>query len=162
MIRVRAEKAAARRFDSPEQEAYLGLWRTYDRLRAIETAFFAGYGLTAQQYNVLRLLKAERPGSLPTLALAERLISKAPDITRMLDALETRGLVSRVRSTADRRSVLAAITTAGVTLVDQIAEPLRLTHQRQLGHLSGAELKALTRLLRAARSPHEPDDSEWR
>jgi DNA-binding MarR family transcriptional regulator len=163
MIRSRSRPSVStRRFDSPEQEVYLGLWRTYDRLRALETAFFAEYSLTAQQYNVLRILKAERPATVPTLLLAERLISRAPDITRMLDALEQRGLVSRVRSTTDRRSVGAGITTKGVALLDQMAEPLRECHARQLGHLSGADLKTLGRLLREARLPHETESTEWR
>jgi DNA-binding MarR family transcriptional regulator len=95
-----------------EQEAYLSLWRTYDRLKILEEELFADYELTAQQYNALRLLRAARE-PMPTLALAERLISRAPDITRMLDKLEQRGLISRTRSTADRRTVLIRITAAG-------------------------------------------------
>src|SRR5205814_1700220 len=84
-------------FDSPEQEAFLNLWRTYDRLRALEEELFGRYELTPQQYNALRLLAAERPGRLRTLDLAARLVSRAPDITRLLDKLERRGLVARDR-----------------------------------------------------------------
>src|SRR3954470_6476332 len=94
--------SAGRRFDSPEQEAFLNLWRTYDRLRALEDELFAGFELTPQQYNLLRLLKAARPAPVPTLALAERLVSRAPDVTRMLDKLEARGLIARTRSAEDR------------------------------------------------------------
>ena len=97
--------ARARRFDSPEQEAYLNLWRTYDRLRAVEDELFGRHDLTAQQYNALRLLRGVHPGRLPTLALAARLVSRAPDITRMLDRLEERGLVERVRPAGNRRVV---------------------------------------------------------
>src|SRR5262245_22270781 len=79
-------------FDSPEQEAFLNLWRTYDRLRALEDDLFGRYELTGQQYNALRLLRAAHPEPVPTLALAARLISRAPDITRLLDRLEERGL----------------------------------------------------------------------
>src|SRR4051795_10484932 len=96
-----AAKRAGRRFDSPEQEAYLALWRTYDRLRALEDELFAGFDLTAQQYNLLRLLRAAVE-PVPTLTLAERLVSRAPDITRMLDKLEERGLLTRTRSATDR------------------------------------------------------------
>ncbi len=135
-----APKPAARRFDSPEQEAYLSLWRTYDRLRALEDELFAGFDLTAQQYNLLRLLRADRD-PVPTLTLAERLVSRAPDITRMLDKLEERKLLTRTRSTEDRRTVLVKLTTAGVALLDKIAAPLRECHERQLGHLSAANLK---------------------
>ena len=111
--RLSLPKRAARRFDSPEQEAYLALWRTYDRLRALEDELFAGFDLTAQQYNLLRLLRPRHPNRFPTLALAERLVSRAPDITRMLDKLEKHGLISRVRSISDRRTVLVVIDRAG-------------------------------------------------
>ncbi|GIW83803.1 MAG: MarR family transcriptional regulator [Gemmataceae bacterium] len=150
-----------RRFDSLEQEAYLSLWRTYDRLKILEEELFAEYELTAQQYNVLRLLRAARE-PLPTLALADRLISRAPDITRMLDKLEQRGLISRTRSPADRRAVLVSITAAGRWLLDQLAEPLRQCHRQQLGHLRPEQLRQLIDLLRLVRSPHEPDESHWK
>lgn len=153
--------AGPRRFDSLEQEAYLALWRTYDRLKSLEEELFAAYDLTAQQYNVLRLLRAARE-PLPTLALAERLVSRAPDITRILDKLEHRGLISRTRSAADRRAVLVSITAAGRWLLDQLAEPLRQCHRRQLGHLQAEQLHQLIDLLRLARQPHEPEGSHWK
>ncbi|HEY1378453.1 MAG TPA: MarR family transcriptional regulator [Gemmataceae bacterium] len=149
------------RFDSPEQEAFLNLWRTYDRLRTLEDDLFAGYGLTPQQYNALRLLKAEHPGTLPTLALADRLVSRAPDITRLVDKLEARGLVVRERSADNRRVVRVGITPAGLRLLRAVAGPLRDCHARQLGHLSANDLRRLTRLLRAARAPHEDEDGSW-
>ena len=158
---ARAATADTRRFDSLEQEAYLALWRTYDRLRMIEDELFAQFELTAQQYNVLRLLRASRPEPLPTLALAEKLVSRAPDITRMVDKLEARKLVTRTRSTADRRAVLVAVTAAGIALLDKIAEPLRACHAKQLGHLTPTQLKSLVALLGTARAPHEPPDSAW-
>jgi len=155
-------RARVRRFDSPEQEAFLSLWRTYDRLRALEDDLFAGFDLTPQQYNVLRLLRAEHPEPLATLTLAERLVSRAPDITRMLDKLEQRRLISRTRSASDRRTVHVGIAVAGLALVDRIAGPLRQCHARQLGHLRAGELKTLSTLLKAAREPHEPDGSMWK
>ena len=158
---TREAKSPARRFDSAEQEAFLSLWRTYDRLRALEDDLFAGFDLTPQQYNVLRVLRASYPEPVPTLLVAERLVSKAPDITRMLDKLEQRGLVRRERPAHDRRTVLIAITDVGLQLVETIAEPLRECHARQLGHLPRGDLKTLAALLKAARAPHEPDDSPW-
>jgi DNA-binding MarR family transcriptional regulator len=152
----------ALRFDSSEQEVFLNLWRTYDRLKALEDELFGRYDLTPQQYNVLRLLKAEHPHGLPTLALADRLVSRAPDITRMLDKLEQRGLVRRDRPADNRRVVLVAVTPAGLTLLRQIAGPLRQCHARQLGHLNADDLTRLSDLLRAARAPHEGADSAWR
>lgn len=150
------------RFDSLYQEVYLGLWRTYDRLRALEDELFASYELTAQQYNVLRLLKAARPDGVPTLALADRLVSRAPDVTRMIDRLEDRKLVSREKQPGDRRVVRVLIADAGLKLLADIAGPLAECHARQLGHLKDDDLSRLSALLREARRPHEPDGSVWR
>ncbi|QEL15932.1 MarR family winged helix-turn-helix transcriptional regulator [Limnoglobus roseus] len=155
-------RPAARRFDSPQQEAYLALWRTYDRLRAIEDELFAQFDLTAQQYNLLRLLQADRPAPVPVSRLSERLVSRAPDMTRILDRLETRGLVLRARSTEDRRAVFVSITQPGLELLRQIARPLAACHERQIGHLSGKELQSLIDLLKLTRQPHEADDSPWK
>src|SRR5215475_11582935 len=123
---------AGRRFDSLEQEAFLGLWRTYDRLRALEDELFARYDLTPQQYNALRLLRREHPEPIRTLDLAARLVSRAPDITRLLDKLEQRGLVARDRPADNRRVVRVGITAAGVELLDKLREPLRECHEKQL------------------------------
>ena len=160
METVAAPTGTDLRFDSPEQEAFLALWRTYDRLRALEDDLFAEFDLTPQQYNVLRLLRPE-PEGLPTLAVADRLVSRAPDITRIIDKLEGRGLVRRDRLPGDRRTVLVVLEAAGRKLLDEIAEPLRACHARQLGHLSLHALAKLTKLLRAAGSPHEPPGSPW-
>jgi DNA-binding MarR family transcriptional regulator len=154
--------SAGRQFDSPEQEAFLSLWRTYDRLRALEEELFGRYDLTPQQYNALRLLSAERPDRLRTLDLAGRLVSRAPDITRLLDKLERRGLVERDRPADNRRVVQVGITEAGLALLRELREPLRECHARQLGHLSAEEIDSLIALLRVARRPHEDDCSSWR
>lgn len=156
-----AKPRTRRKFDSPQQEAYLHLWRTYDRLRALEDALFARHDLTPQQYNALRLLRAAHPEPLRTLRIASRLVSRAPDITRLLDKLEERGLVRRERRAENRRVVEVAITPAGLRLLDELAEPIRACHEQQLGHLRPAELKALVALLNAARAPHEPPDDPW-
>jgi DNA-binding MarR family transcriptional regulator len=151
-----------RRFDSLEQEAFLGLWRTYDRLRILEDELFGRYDLTPQQYNALRLLRGEHPGTLRTLDLAARLVSRAPDITRLLDKLEQRGLVQRDRPADNRRTVHVTITAAGIGLLNELSERVRTCHARQLGHLSRKKLKDLISLLRAARLPHETSSSNWR
>jgi DNA-binding MarR family transcriptional regulator len=151
----------ARRFDSPEQEAYLNLWRTYDRLRAVEDELFARFDLTAQQYNALRLLRGCRPGRLPTLALAARLVSKAPDVTRLLDRLEARGLIDRVRPPDNRRVVEVGVTEAGLALLAELDAEVRACNERQLGHLRRADLQTLTALLREARRPFEAPDGPW-
>lgn len=154
-------KIKKRKFDSLQQAAYLSLWRTYDRLKAIEDQLFSQWQLTPQQYNVLRLLEAAHPSPIPTLTLSSRLVSRAPDITRMLDKLETSQWVERIRSVEDRRAVLVKITAAGKKLLREIAEPLQETHVAQLGHLSVKELTQLCELLGKVRQPHEPTDSDW-
>jgi DNA-binding MarR family transcriptional regulator len=151
-----------RRFDSLEQEAFLSLWRTYDRLRALEEELFGRYDLTPQQYNALRLLAGEHPNKVRTLDLAGRLVSRAPDITRLLDKLEQRGLIGRDRPVENRRVVYIGITEAGRELLHALREPLRQCHARQLGHLPQKALNDLITLLRAARLPHEDESSRWR
>jgi DNA-binding MarR family transcriptional regulator len=150
-----------RTFDSSEQEVYLNLWRTYDRLRALEDELFARHELTAQQYNAMRLLKAAPKGKLQTLALAGRLISRAPDITRLVDRLAERRLVRREKREDNRRVVEVAITDEGLALLRQLAGPVRDCARRQLGHLSGEQQRQLIDLLRAARRPHEEPQGAW-
>jgi len=151
-----------KRFDSPQQEVYLNLWRTYDRLRALEDELFSSHGLTAQQYNALRLLRAAYPGRVPTLTLGAKLISRAPDITRLLDKLSERGLVDRERPADNRRVVNVGITAAGIALLEKLAPEVRACHATQLGHLEVQQMSTLVDLLRRARDPHEPLESEWR
>ena len=126
------------------------------------TTYFPNWDITAQQYNLLRLLRASHPDPVPTLSIVSRLVSRAPDVTRMFDRLESRSLVTRLRSTTDRRTVLVGLTASGLALLDDIAEPIGNCHERQLGHLTATELKSLTALLKLARAPHEPENSPWR
>jgi DNA-binding MarR family transcriptional regulator len=146
-----------RRFDSLEQEAYLNLWRTYDCLKALEDELFAPVGISPQQYNALRLLKAATPGTLTVQGLGSRLITRAPDMTRMLDRLERRGWIRRQRRADNRRVIDVAITDSGLALLDQLSDGVRDCHRRQLGHLAPKELEQLVKLLEQARSVHEPD-----
>jgi DNA-binding MarR family transcriptional regulator len=149
-------------FDSVEQEAYLNLWRTYDRLRMLEDEVFREFDLTAQQYNVLRLLKAARPGRVATLTLAAQLVSKAPDITRMVDRLVDRGYVDKERGELGaRRNVYVGITDEGVGLLKALRNKIFHCHRKQFGHMTDDELLMLTELLWKARKPHEPEDSQW-
>jgi len=152
----------APRFDSLYQEAYLNLWRTYDRLKAIEDELFSSFDLSAQQYNALRLLEASHPNTVPTLTLGARLISRAPDMTRMLDRLEERGLVHRERRPENRRVVEVGITSDGLKQLAELADAVQACHKRQLGHLPARDLKQLVELLQSVRNPHEEDGSLWR
>ena len=150
---MQTEKRA--RFDSVQQEAFLELWRTYDCLKIEEELVFGEFEISSQQYNALRLLKAAAPGAMAVSALGQRMITRAPDMTRMLDRLEQRSLIARERRDDNRRVVEVSITDAGVALLQQIAEPIKDCHQRQLGHMNDEQLTQLIDLLRAARLPHE-------
>ncbi|MBL8810929.1 MAG: MarR family transcriptional regulator [Planctomycetaceae bacterium] len=152
---------STKRFDSPEQEAFLNLWRTYDCLKALEDELFSKYQLSAQQYNALRLLRSVSPGSMQTLALGKRLISRGPDTTRMLDRLEQRQLVVRTRRSENRRVVEIAITSQGLELLEEMAAAVKAMHEKQLGHLSRPELQELTELLKRIRKPHEDASCDW-
>jgi DNA-binding MarR family transcriptional regulator len=156
-----ADKSRSRRFDSLAQEAFLNLWRTYDRLRIYEEELFGRYDLTPQQYNALRLLRREHPGNLPTLVLASRLVSRAPDITRLLDRLVERGLIERERRPENRRVVRVGLTQAGLDLLVSMESDIKQCHEQQLGHLSQEQLQELIAMLREARRPHEPPESTW-
>jgi DNA-binding MarR family transcriptional regulator len=155
------EASYSRHFDSLEQEAFLNLWRTYDRLHILEEELFARYDLTPQQYNALRLLRGEGDRRLATLALASRLVSRAPDITRLLDKLEERKLIERERPPDNRRMVLVGLTPGGLGLLADLDKQVRACHARQLGHLAPEQLRALIALLEAARAPHEDPGSHW-
>jgi len=157
---VPAPATVGRLFDSLEQEAYLQLWRTYDRLRELDDRVFAAHGLSAQQYNALRVLRAAAPRPLGTSALGARLVSRAPDMTRMLDKLEEQGLVRRRRSQENRRLVEVWITPAGRTAVDRLADAVRQCGRDQLGHLDRKSLRALVALLKQARDPHDRDAAD--
>lgn len=152
----------ALKFDSRFQEAYLGLWRTYDRLKALEDELFTQHDLSAQQYNALRLLEAAHPGTVPTLTLGARLISRAPDMTRMLDRLEERGFVHRERRAENRRVVEVGITQIGQDLLRNLADAVQECHRRQLGHMPDRDLAQLIKLLERVRRPHEEPGSLWR
>ncbi len=148
--RLQGEIKKRHAFESAEQEALLNLLRTSDRFQTSMTRLFRKYGLTSSQYNVLRILRGEgKP--LPCLEIADRLIAEVPGITGLLDRLEAARLISRERSTEDRRVVFAAITPQGLELLGRLDEPLEAQHKRLIGHLSRAELTELSRLLEKAR-----------
>lgn len=150
--RLQRELKKRRPFDSPEQEALLNLYRTTDQFQIRMTRFFREFGLTPSQYNVLRILRGEgKP--LPCLEIADRLISVVPAITGLIDRLERMELITRQRSTEDRRIVFVAITDQALERLSRIDQPLERLHKRLIGHLSRDELRDFTRLLEKARQP---------
>ena len=145
---------SGRRVGCPEEAAFLELFRTTDMLSRGLVAVLKTEDVSANQYNVLRILRGA-PDGLPCGEIANRMITRDPDITRLLDRLEKRGLISRCRETKDRRMVMARITPDGLKLLARLDEPVEEAHRRQLGHLGMARIRALTELLHAARSAVE-------
>jgi len=140
-----------RRAACAEEAAFLDLVRTCDLLSRGPAQVLKTEDLSATQYNVLRILRGA-PEGLPCGEIANRMITRDPDVTRLLDRLEKRDLISRWRETADRRMVMARITEDGLKLLDRLDQPVQVTHRRQLGHLGQERLQALAELLRVARS----------
>lgn len=137
-------------FDLPEQEAMLNLLRTADQLQIRFVRLFRQFGLTPQQYNILRILRGEG-NPLPILEIAARMITVVPGITGLIDRLETAEFVERKRCSEDRRVIYVAITAKASLLLDQIDEPLLDLHREVLGHMERDELAELSRLLERAR-----------
>ena len=141
-------------FGSPEQEAVLGLLRTADVVRRYLSGLVEPHGLTAQQYNVLRILRGAGEAGLPTLDVADRMIERAPGITRLMDRLEGKGLVRRVRCPKDRRQVLAYIAPRGLALLSRLDPELTAADAAALPGLTRGRVKDLIRLLDAVRAGH--------
>ena len=146
----RRKRAASRRVGSAEEDVFLDLLRTCDRLTRGTVEVLKAADLSPTQYNVLRILRgADR--ALACGDIAGRMITRDPDTTRLLDRLEKRGLIVRAREGKDRRVVLTRITPPGLTLLAGLDEPVQAAHRRQLGHLGALRLRRLRQLLRAAR-----------
>lgn len=122
------------------------LTRTAELLSRGPIQFLKSHDLSVTQYNVLRILRGA-PEGLLCGEIANRMISRDPDITRLLDRLEKRGLVARCRQDRDRRRVLTRITPEGLALLAGLDQPIREVHRRQFGHLGQKQRVELTRLL---------------
>ena len=135
----------------PEEAVFLDLLRTTDMLSRGLVQILKTEDLSSTQYNVLRILRGA-PEGLPCGEIAGRMITRDPDVTRLLDRLERRGLISRSREARDRRTVVGRITREGLKVLGRLDEPVQSTHRKQLGHLGRGRLGELTELVRAARS----------
>ena len=140
-----------RRRGCPEEAAFLELARTTDMLSRGLVRIFKTEDLSPTQYNVLRILRGT-PEGLPCGEIAARMITRDPDVTRLLDRLEKRSLISRCRETEDRRMVMARITPDGLKVLARLDEPVVEAHRRQMGHLGKDRLQALCELLSRARA----------
>src|SRR4051794_4733002 len=143
-------------FVSLEEEGFLGLQRTASLLLQAPGRELKGHELTPAQYNALRILRGAEPdaaasGGLTCSEIGERLVSPGPDVTRLLDRLEQRGLVARQRDAGDRRIVRARITAAGLALLAGLDGPVGETLGHLLGGLGEGRLRSFVALLAAAR-----------
>ena len=137
--------------------AYVALLSTADKLKTLFEALCAPFDITGQQYNVLRILRGAEPGGLPTLTIAERMIESTPGITRMIDRLESKGLVTREVRPHDRRCVYCRITPKGLKLLKVLDKPCDESNRTAFCGLSAAELQQLSALLVKTRKALESD-----
>jgi DNA-binding MarR family transcriptional regulator len=135
-----------------EDRIFISLQKIADFLGLEAEQLFKPHGLTGTQYNVLRILRGAEPEGLPCRGIGERMISHDPDMTRLLDRMEKRGLISRQRQTDDRRVIKTRVSPAGLALLKSLDQPVRELHKRQFHHLPAARLKTLTQLLEEVRA----------
>lgn len=150
---LRQELRMTRQFSSPEEELNLNLQRTVGLLGRPMLQFLKTHELSPAQYNILRILRGQPDGSLPCRQIGLRMVTREPDVTRLLDRLEKDGLVTRLRLDTDRRVVRISITATGLSLLARLDDPMRAIHKESLGHLSRADIRELNRLLVKARQP---------
>jgi DNA-binding MarR family transcriptional regulator len=129
--------------DVQAREAYLNVVRAHEKLHGEFSALFRAHGLTAAQYNVLRILIGGPEEGASCHYVGERLLNRLPDVTRLLDRMEKADLVERRRSENDRRVVLVRITRVGRERCEGLAEPVTELHRRQVAHLPAKALVAL-------------------
>jgi DNA-binding MarR family transcriptional regulator len=154
--RLQTQIKQSRPFASPEAKAFVNLLRTSSVFVAQLNDELKASELSQPQYNVLRILRGAGAEGLPSGEVGTRMVNRDPDVTRLLDRMEARGLVARSRAESDRRVIVVRITARGRSLVDALDGPIEALHERQLGHLSRADLKTLNALLEKARAVADP------
>jgi DNA-binding MarR family transcriptional regulator len=147
-----SELRQTRPFAVSEEELYLSFIRTTDLLGRACHALLKDSGISPPQYNVLRILRGAGEAGLPCGEIAARMVTRDPDVTRLLDRLEQRGLIARGRGTEDRRVVSTRITGAGRALLNTLDPEMHELHQRQLGFLTADEQSVLLEQLTRVRA----------
>ena len=132
---------------SLEERIAVLLLRAADFVDQQGEQLFKSHGLTGTQYNVLRILRGAGPEGLPCKIVGDRMISHDPDMTRLLDRMEKRGLILRERQKDDRRVVKTQITAAGLEILKKLDQPVREIHKKHFEHLSATKLRQLAELL---------------
>lgn len=141
-------------FACAEEEAFLSIIRTADLLARSAAEMFKAHDLSSTQYNVLRILRGTCPAGTSGLAcsaIADQMLTRDPDMTRLLDRLEKRGLISRAREEKDRRVVRTCITEKGLNVLAELDPVIADCHRKHLGHITPEQLKQLIELLELAR-----------
>jgi DNA-binding MarR family transcriptional regulator len=158
MSRIQEEIKQGRPFRSAQEEAFVQLLRTYDLLYYELTEFLRPSGISPTQYNVLRILRGAGDVGLTCGEVGERMVTREPDITRLLDRVERQGWIERRRQTDDRRVVRAWIKAEGLKLLSQIDKSLDRFQRSQFPKMSQEQLDALSRLLEQVRAREAPAD----
>ena len=148
---LRKEIKQSRPFASLEQEAYLSLGRTWAVLEHALVEALKGHGITPTQYNVLRILRGAGDSGLCRAEVMERMVARVPDATRLLDRMESVGLISREREAEDRRFVTTRLTDEGARILAELDEPVLELHRAQFAGLDPTDLRTLIGLLEHAR-----------
>ncbi len=148
---IQAEIQQTKPFPGLEDEAMVSLHRTADQLQGRFSDMLKPYGLSPTQFNALRILRGAGEAGRACSEIAERMVNRDPDITRLLDRLERRGLAARSREGRDRRVIITRITPAGLELLRGLDRPIEEFNRKQLGHLSDPQLRALVKLLEVVR-----------
>lgn len=151
--KLQAEIRQTKPFSTLEEECYLSLVRTTDALARLEVEALKEWQLTPTQYNALRILRGAGQQGATCGEVGQRMLTHDPDVTRLIDRLEARGLIHRTRSDKDRRVVRTRITQAGLDLLRRLDEPAVSWSRAQLGHLTKKELLDLIGLLERVRNP---------
>src|SRR5882724_10791487 len=152
---IQAEIKQSKPFRMLEEEALVSLQRTADQFRGRMSDMLKPHGLSPTQYNALRILRGAGEGGRACSEIAERMINRDPDITRLVDRLERRGLVARSREARDRRVITTRITSAGLELLGSLDGPIEDFNRKLLGPLGEQRLRTLIQLLDAAREQSE-------
>jgi DNA-binding MarR family transcriptional regulator len=134
------------KFSSSQQEALLSLAVAAGTINDLMDQICENHDITRQQYNVLRILRGVYPEGHPRCAIAERMIERAPDVTRLVDRLQARGLVRRQRGGHDHRQAITRITPKGLKLLESIQPELDSQTATHLSKLSEVDCRELSRL----------------
>jgi DNA-binding MarR family transcriptional regulator len=131
----------------PEVACYVAMQRASERALSDFVPLLKSRGLSEPKYNVLRILRGAGERGLACQEIGRRMISRVPDVTRLIDRLEKLDLVVRERHESDRRQVIVKPTPAALQLLAELDAPVLEVHRAQFAVLSMAELEELERLL---------------